>query len=267
MKTNIVLFALWPLCVTLSTGCTFFKPRLDSNAQKMETTNVAIANESKVMVTGALDSLHLAPTNPPVTLAKTLLTRSQELTGLPPIKERLDVQAILATNLVALRDLEKRMKNQEQLVADRDKLQAENEQLKSKLVDMGAKYEEERNKGIVKRMWHWGLGTFGLAGTIAFIIFCPAVAIPLLGRLLGFMVSAIPSIAGFIGVVSHKVLDTTVQGVSNFKQAIANKGMAAELKASDVKEMLKIELRQAQDQSHVDLIDARRAALATPKTL
>lgn len=227
----------------------------------METTNVAIANESKVMVTGALDSLHFAPTNPPVDLAKTLLARSQELTGLPPIGDRLDIQAILATNVSAIRDLEKRMKNQEQLIADRDKLQAKIDELQGKLVDMGAKYEEERNKNIVKRVWHWGLGTFGLAGTIAFIVFCPAVALPLLGRLLGFVVSVIPSITGFMGVVSNKVLDSTVQGISNFKQAVEKKGM------TDVKELLKVELRQAQDRDHVNVIDARRSALAPSKAI
>lgn len=227
----------------------------------METTNVAIANESKVMVTGALDSLHFAPTNPPVDLAKTLLARSQELTGLPPIGDRLDIQAILATNVSAIRDLEKRMKNQEQLIADRDKLQAKIDELQGKLVDMGAKYEEERNKNIVKRVWHWGLGTFGLAGTIAFIVFCPAVALPLLGRLLGFVVSVIPSITGFMGVVSNKVLDSTVQGISNFKQAVEKKGM------TEVKELLKVELRQAQDRDHVNVIDARRSALAPSKAI
>jgi hypothetical protein len=173
----------------------------------------------------------------------------------------LDIQAILATNVSAIRDLEKRMKNQEQLIADRDKLQAKIDELQGKLVDMGAKYEEERNKNIVKRVWHWGLGTFGLAGTIAFIVFCPAVALPLLGRLLGFVVSVIPSITGFMGVVSNKVLDSTVQGISNFKQAVEKKGM------TDVKELLKVELRQAQDRDHVNVIDARRSALAPSKAI
>ena len=259
MKNKIVHG--WVVVAVLFAGCTFFKSRLDNNQKKVDSANVAIANESKVMVTGALDSLHFAPTNPPVDLAKTLLTRSQELTGLPPIGERLDIQALLATNALAIRDLEKRMKNQEQLIADRDKVQAQNEELRSKLVDMGAKYEEERNKSIAKRVWHWGLGTFGLAGTIAFIVLCPAVALPLLGRLLGFVVSAVPSIAGFIGVVSHKVLDSTVQGISNFKQAVEKKGL------TDVKDMLRVELRQAQDQAHVDIIDARRSALAETQSI
>jgi hypothetical protein len=227
----------------------------------MDNTNVAINNESKVMVTGALDSLHFAPSNPPVDLAKTLLTRSQELTGLPPIGDRLDVQAILATNVSAIRDLEKRMRNQEQLMADRDRLQAKIDELQGKLVDMGALYEEERNKSIVKRVWRWGLGTFGLAGTIAFFVFCPAIAIPLLGRVLGFVVSAVPSITGFVGVVSNKVLDTTVQGISNFKKSIDDRGM------TDVKDLLKNELRRAQDTDHVHYIDARRAVLAPSKPI
>lgn len=251
----------WLLTVILLAGCTFFKSNLDEKKKKMDVTNAAIANESKVMVTGALDSLHFAPTNPPVDLAKTLLTRSQELTGLPPVGDRLDIQAILATNVSAIRDLEKRMKNQEQLIADRDKLQAKIDELEGKLIDMGAKYEQERNRSIVKRVWHWGLGTFGLAGAIAFFVFCPAVALPLFGRLLGFVVSAIPSVAGFIGVVSNKVLDTTVQGISNFKESVEKRGM------DDVKQMLKTELRLAQDKNHVDIIDARRAALAPLKPI
>jgi hypothetical protein len=177
------------------------------------------------------------------------------------MKDRLDVQAILATNSLALKDLEKRLKNQEKLIADRDELQAKLGAVQGRLVEMGIKYEQERNKSIVKRMWNWGIGTFGLAGTLAFIVFCPAVAIPLIGRLLALLVSVIPSIAGLVGVVSNKVLDTTIKGISNFKTSLENKGLP------EVKEMLKNELRMSQDSGHVKVIKSRRSALVAPQSI
>ena len=257
-KFKVVLF-IFVLC----SGCTNFREHLDDVVVKKTQIDSNIGNESKVMVTGALDALHTLPsaTNPPVTLAKTLLTHSQELTGLPDMKDRLDVQAILATNSLALKDLEKRLKNQEKLIADRDELQAKLSAVQGRLVEMGIKYEQERNKSIVKRIWNWGIGTFGLAGTIAFIVFCPAVAIPLLGRLLALLVSVIPSVAGLVGVVSNKVLDTTIKGISNFKTSLENKGLP------EVKEMLKNELRMSQDSSHVNVIKSRRSALVRPQSI
>ena len=251
------------LCVfVLCSGCTYFRGQLEAVVAKKTKIDSDIGNESKVMVTGALDALHTLPsaTNPPVKLAKTLLTHSQQLTGLPEMKDRLDIQAIL-TNSLAVKDLEKRLKNQEKLIADRDELQAKLDAVQGRLVEMGTKYEQERNKSIVKRIWHWVIGTFGLAGTIAFIVFCPAVAIPLLGRLLAWLVSVIPSVAGLVGVVSNKVLDTTIKGISNFKTSLDKKGLP------EIKDMLKTELRMAQDSGHMATIDSRRTALAGTKTI
>lgn len=222
-----------------------------------------ITNESKVMVTGALDALHTFPsaTNRPLILAKTLLTHSQELTGLPDMKDRLDVESILATNSLAVKDLEKRLKNQEKLIADRDELQLKLNTLQGSLIEMGTKYEQERNKGIVKRIWHSATGTFGLVGMVAFVFLFPAIAFPLIGRLLGYLVSLVPSIAGFIGVVSNNVLDTTIRGIGNFKTSLEKKGLP------EIKEMLKNELRMSQDSDHVNVIDSRRSALAKPQNV
>jgi len=99
----------------------------------------------------------------------------------------------------------------------------EKRELEAKLIDYGTKYEAERNKSIAHRFWFWftgllGVGTIG--GIIALCVLCPAVgaiALPILGRLLGWLVGVMPKLAGFLGVVGNGVVNKIVAGVEAFK--------------------------------------------------
>ena len=97
---------------------------------------------------------------------------------------------------------------------------AQKAELERRLIEYGAKYEEERNKNIVKRIWHWATGLFGVAGAVAFFVFCPAIAIPLAGRFMGWLVEAVPKLAKFLGVVGKKAVDQMVVGLQKGKDAL-----------------------------------------------
>ena len=73
MKARLGLLIL---LLTLVSGCTYFREHFSNVKKQKEKTEKAIANESKVMVTGALDALQVAPTNPPVNLARNQIGRA-----------------------------------------------------------------------------------------------------------------------------------------------------------------------------------------------
>lgn len=127
--------------------------------------------------------------------------------------------------------------------------------LEAKLQEYGKKYEEERNRSIVKRVWFWATGLFGIAGAVAFFVFCPAIALPLLGRLLGWIVAAAPAVAGWVGVVGKKAFDQVIVGVQKGKDALRASGKPAEA------EVINTELHKAVDEQHRDLVDIRKDAL------
>lgn len=222
-------------------------PALRHSDARVFANDSALQEESRALTTGALDALQLAPTNPPTDLAKTFLKRDQQIEGLPA--KRIDVEAILAGHVEALRDITNRLEKIDTLLDERTKLKVENDKLRDQLVEMGKKYEEERNRTIFKRIF----ASLGIAGTlaalIAVMVLCP-VAIPIIGNILGFVVGKLPQLAGVIGVVSTKAFDGVVKGVENFRSHNTEHVAALESKLSG-----------AMDYSHKQLVKARKAVI------
>lgn len=240
------------LCLALLViGCTRFAKRTDRTAAKASANQIAIAEESKALTTGIVDVLSLAPTNPPTALALDLARHDQQLEGLPVT--RIPIEALLARQEREWKALRERYDLQASLLAERQEIATRLAETEAALIEMGRKYEAERNKSIVRRIWAWSISTLGIGGLIALCIFFPAV-IPLFGNLLGFVVNRIPKLAGALGVVSKKAFDSAVKGVGEFRHALKVRGETETLKELDT-ELLKAtgEVRP--------VIEARRVAL------
>lgn len=232
----------------LASGCYNTTPRLSKTSKKAAENAAALAEESRALTTGALDALGHAPTNPPTALAKTLLRQDQQIEGLPV--HRIDVEAILAGQASALSALTNRMNRTEALLDDREKLRDEITQLNSRLVELGTKYEQEKNRGILRRVYLY-LGFGGsIAAILALCVFFPP-AIAIFGQLLGFVVSKLPGLASWVGVVSVKAFDATVSGIEKAKAAIGNEGTAA----------LEGSLSKSMDTDHKILVKIRKASI------
>lgn len=232
----------------LVTGCFHASSSLAKASQKAAQNADALAEESRALTTGALDALVKAPTNPPTTLAKTLLKKDQQIEGLPV--HRIDVDAILAGQTPALVALTNRLNLADTLLEERERLRVEIAQLNSRLVELGTKYEQERNRGILRRIY-LSLGFGGsIAGLLALCFFFPP-AIAIVGRILGWVVSALPSLASWVGVVSVKAFDATVRGIEKAKTSIGSDSTAA----------LELSLSKSMDSSHKLLVKNRKAAI------
>ena len=238
--------AIIPLLVVgaallLLSGCTFKGNALSRTLGNLGANRAKLEEESKAMTTGAADSLSYAPSNAPTALALRLLQRDQQIEGMP--RMRINVPSVLNGDRVSIAELEERLKGQDKLIAEKDALESKLRIREAELVDLGKRYEEERNKSVVKRIWAWSIGTLGLAGTIALLCFCPAL-IPVLGHLIGFVVSAFPRLCSAFGVVSKKAFTAVVNGVEQAKDAIPEKA----------KDELEVQLSKAMDRSHKALV-------------
>lgn len=237
------------LCMFMA-GCTFKNGQHGRRSEALAINQTVISEESRVMTTGIVDTLSVAPTNSHVGLALDLAKQDQLLEGLPVT--RLDINGLLANQKMAWDDLKGRYQSQNTLLHEKIALEAKLRESEAKLIEFGKVYEAERNTGIVKRSWRWLLGTVGVGGVIALVIFCPAL-LPVLGNLLGFVVGKLPWLAGLFGVVSKKAFDGVVIGVERFRDS---------MKDSTAKQILDTELTKATDESHRQAITARKMALA-----
>lgn len=240
------------LVCLLGSGCTFWGKKSDKAQVKVDLNASAIAEESRALTTGIVDVLHEAPDGPEVDLAQRFAERDQQLEGTP--LKRIDVAGLLTNDVQALKDLTARFKLQETLLVENLKLRQEKDKAQAELVAMGKLYEAERNKSIVKRFWLWATGTFGLLGGIAFVVFCPAIALPLLSQVLAFVVRRFPSLVSWFGVVAKGSFDAVVEGVGNVRKAYKE--------APAVRKEIDTHLLIATDRPEKRLIEARRKALA-----
>lgn len=242
------------LFLCLCTGCTFAEKARKALSFRANANATAIAEESRALTTAVVDSLQIAPTNKPTDLALKLAKKDQQIEGMP--QKRIDVPAILADDKWAIAGLTARLKAQDALIVEKAALESKLRETESRLIEMGKLYEAERNKNIVKRVWHWALGTFGIAGAIAFFIFCPAIALPLATQLARGIVALFPKLYGFFGVVGKGAFDAVYDTVESVKEKLKD----------DDKNNLHFELSRRMDGSHKRLVRARRSLNPNPLT-
>lgn len=253
--------------VLVLAGCSVFKPATVGQSKteaKAAAVDTKLNEESKALTTGALDALGFAPTNPPTQLARRFLERDQQIEGMPV--ERIDVAAILATNRAAIESLERRFSQQQQLMEERSELRAELDKANARLLELGRLYEQEKSKSLIGRIKAWVLGTFGIGGLIALIIFCPA-ALPVLGSIASFLVSRIPSVANVVGMVGKSAFDAVCKGVGNARhqlKTVAELHPDKQYTAADVLKIIDKELKESTEVGSANfkpLIEARRSQL------
>lgn len=245
MKAPALTLSL-PLAVALAVaGCTFARGKADKVEAQTGANAAALTEESRALTTGAKDALDLAPTNAPVNLAKRFLARDQQIEGLPV--ERIDVAALLATNLQAMALLERRFGAQDELLRERAELAVKLEAANSRLQEMGRRYEAEKNRSVVRRVWGWLTGIFGVGGLIALVILCPAV-LPVLGGLVSFVVGKVPALVNLFGVVGKSAFDRVVVGVGEVRAKLkveAGSNPAKTYTVAEVRDLIDRELKEA----------------------
>lgn len=160
-----------------------------------------------------------------VQVTANLLGRNQSLLGEPATNQAPRVAALLSTNPV--------VQSSARAIEER-KAQAEGAQVaavqkaEAKLIDLGKAAETQKAKSAWRKAWAWSVGTFGVAGTIALCVFFPAF-IPIIGQLIGWIVGMIPQLASFIGLVSVKAYQRSVEAIQMIKVKAAAKGDTATL--------------------------------------
>lgn len=235
------------------TGCTFFAKNKAKNETKMEErmreNNAAakIANdltakkiaETKVAVDGhdyEKAKFSIEGADAANSISGEFIRRNMNLLGLPIEDQTQTINNLLSTN--------KAVRVAEQLKQDikenqEEKWRAREKELTEQLTAMGQKYEEERNKSIVKRIWLWGGWTLVLGGIIALCVFVP-VFIPIFGRLLGSLIGMIPSLAHTVGVVGKKTAENTFAGIGKIRSELKTYKELNPTKTYTVSEVLQI---------------------------
>jgi hypothetical protein len=252
MKSIFTWILLAALAATILSGCTMFGRKEQRRSAAVNDNADQLAEHSRALTTGVVDTLGLAPTNRFVDLAIDLAKHDQQIEGLPIT--RIPVADLLAGSKAAFQDLQKRYGEQNKLLQQNAELQSKLRDTEEKLIAMGKLYEAERNKKIWRRTWGWLTATFGFAGAVAICIFFPAV-IPIAIQFVGWIVAKIPALAGALGVVPKQAFDSLVVGVQKIRKAAEDRNNASI-------DEINAELEKATDAAHRKLIKHRKLKLA-----
>jgi hypothetical protein len=197
-----------------------------------------LEEHSRALTTAVVDTLHAQPTDARdsyTELALTLARQDERVEGFPlepiPTNELLavgstndSVEVVTELQRAAAEDLEQRFERINTLLA-------RERSAEQRLIALGTQAETERNARRT-RWWKWGGSTaLVLGGLAAVCVFFPA-AIPIVGRLLAWIVGRVPALAGAAGVVSVNAFDAVVKAVERSKSgANANANFGNEVRA------------------------------------
>ena len=268
MKRFVVARRLGPSCLVtqtaiaallLGTGCTHF-------AAKRARAHAELEEQSRALTTAVVDALQLQPPEQRDSYTEFALKAAREdqrVEGLP--LEPIVVEPFVETNATNLLPRIKAERALEARFAEIEKLLAAEKRATDRLIDFGATHEQLQNASRV-RWKKWLGGTLLLlSGVIALCVFFPA-AIPILGRILGWIVSKIPSLASAVGVVSVKAFDAVVRGIERTKagsgDAALLQNQPAAARGDDWADKLHLNLSREMDASHKALVRARKATTA-----
>jgi hypothetical protein len=256
-------------------------------ARSRAKTASALEEHSRALTSGVVDALRFQPAehrDAPAALALELARENERIQGLPAhpiaVKEMLGIadsgaptepSEMQKKQRAAREDLQDRFSSIEHLVnRERD--------LSEHLVQLGSTFEQQQNHS--RRAWAKLIGSsIGILGMlVALALFAPA-ALPLAGRLIGWLIGKIPSAAGAVGVVSVKAFDSVVRAVESTKQnappAQGVKPLANEMNSSgplvgdsvsangtgESLAVLQANLSRFMDAEHKALVKARKGAL------
>lgn len=265
-----------PLIATL-VGCTFFAKHKQQNETQMEerarenTSAAKVANDytaKKIAETKvAVDShnydqakLSIEGAQAANSISSEFLRRNLNLMGLPIIDQSQTVANLLSTNR-AVRVAEEIKQDFKE--SQEAKWRQREKELTEQLTAMGQKYEEERNKTIISRIWTWGGWTLVLGGLVALFVFVP-VSVPIVARLLGSLIGLFPSLAHGIGVVGKKTAENTFKGIGEIRAQLKTYQELTPDKTYSVREVLELidtNMKIALDKDDKKVIDSFREKL------
>jgi hypothetical protein len=225
-----------------------------------------LAEESRALTSAVVDALQMQPAGQRDASTATALLfakQDQHIAGLPLAP--FDVPALVAaTNALsfaaapfagaaptipAQAELRRRF-------ASQNKSAARERSATEQLVQLGVRAEEASNRRKLRWFKFGGFATTLIGGLIALIVFCP-IALPLLGRALGWCVSRFPSLASKLGVVATGAFDSVVRGVENFKSSTFSNAGSPSVTADDLHASLSREM----DAAHKELVRSRKTDL------
>lgn len=160
------------------------------------------------------DNAPLASADWSAAMAARLAGRAEALLGPPAIDQSSRMESMLSTNASERAQSQAREQARESLQSADLRAQRSQE---ATLIEKGKIYETEHNQSIVRRVWGWIIGSVGILGVVALCFLCPP-AISVFGTALGWLISKIPQISSFIGLVGKRSYERAVTAIQEIKE-------------------------------------------------
>ncbi|MGV3771992.1 MAG: hypothetical protein ACO1QB_03760 [Verrucomicrobiales bacterium] len=206
---------LLPLMLLTGAGCAY--------GPQLSRVENHLTEESRRLTTAVVDTLQLQPAEQRDVYSSTALqiaAQDQRIEGIS--LDPIHVPVLLGLGDVTAKEQAKAaadLQNEFERINGWLKKRANSQQ---RLLQAGLEAEDARARKV--RFWAKlaGFVSLPVAAMIALFVFVPA-AIPICGRLLGWVVSKVPSLAGAAGVVSVKAFDAVVKGIERTRSTASTK--------------------------------------------
>ena len=179
----------------------------------------------------------------PALLTSSLVNRNQALLGASTTDQSPRVNKLLSEDNVTA------LKREKKLIEKESKLKTQEVEYKEDLEFLGIKYEKEHNEKVIKILKWAGIGVGGVALAGAFLYFS------------GPLTAAFPIISKISGAVPTKFLDNKISGIGKtllqLKTLKLDRNGDGKVNAGDVIEMIKNNLRKAEDVKDNEFISSR----------
>lgn len=242
--------------------------RQEAVVRKIDVTEEELIERSREMTAAindlsglAFERTDLEPTS--IEQLIEILAEEDERVEGSPI-QRIDAEALLerfeTEREDLIRDMENVQRSNTSLLERINHLERENRSLSYEL-------NRESKKNILDHFWSW-IRSFSLATIITtailFIVFGPA-AIPIIFSFVVFFINRVPSIIGFLGIVSKAAFDSVVRGVQDVRTKIKSFPPDKIFTRDEVQMLIDFSLEKYADDKTRLIVSRRKQALKLKK--
>lgn len=267
MKTKILILIILISVFIPINGCnSIFGLQKDLNETQTERELVQgdLTERSRQLTTAVNDIVETKKENqelsPEEEVIGILSLEDQRIEGLPI--ERINTDELLSRYI----------ENQEEFLRDFDRYKNENTELKQReqnlqieIDSLTKALEIERNRPWWSKLWRWilGLSVPSLILVVIGVIAAPQFTIPLLTRIIRWVVKTVPSLIGFIGVVGVDIFDATIKGFQNVRETVKKLPDDVKLSKQEVMQILDSKMSEEHDKVSKagDTVRQRKATL------
>lgn len=208
-------------------SCVSTVDQINKTQGSISTINDKNEESARVYTRGVLDCLDMfAPdvkSTPVFSVTDRLATDASDVLGAPTAADKINVTKLVANDSAEDKKLDTDEDTDKKLAAQKEVYEQKLKDLQEQAKKDAAVAEAEHHKSVIGWVWKGLVGGLGLIGAIAFLIFCPQIAIPMFVSIIKVIVSIFSWIIGQVPAVIAAIQAEIAKASADLQAHVASK--------------------------------------------